>query len=160
MLFIKNMKALIPFSQNRVWFGVGSLDQKIAYLFDVQNGIENGMNDISKENMHEHKKEGERLASKGLSKEGELRAPNKYRNDQQSKSVRQRIIDGEWPDLIAEKERLLSSGQPQPLDGDISASIHMAKLAAYSGDESAFHMYYKLAQLEHYIVRDTSRKIR
>ena len=41
-LFIKNMKALIPFSQNRVWFGVGSLDQKIAYLFDDQNGIENG----------------------------------------------------------------------------------------------------------------------
>ena len=41
-LFIKNMKALIPFSQNRVWFGVGSLDQKIAYLFDEQNEIESG----------------------------------------------------------------------------------------------------------------------
>ena len=111
--------------------------------------------------MHGHKKEGGQVASKELSKEGKLRASNTaYRNDQQSKSVRQRIIDGEWPDLIAEKECLLSSGQPQPLDGDISASIHMAKLAAYSGDESAFHMYYKLAQLEHYILRDTPRKTR
>ena len=107
------------------------------------------------------KKEGEQRTSKEPSKEGELKAPNTAcRNSQQSKSVRRRIIDGEWPDLIAEKECLLSSGQPQLLDGDVSASIHMAKLAAYSGDESAFHMYYKLAQLEHYILRDTPRKTR
>ena len=111
--------------------------------------------------MHGHKKEGEHGASKEPSKEGELKAPNTAnRNSQKVRSVRQRIIDGEWPDLIAEQECLLSSRQPQPLDGDISASIHMAKLAAYSGDESAFHMYYKLAQLEHYIVRDTPRKTR
>ena len=38
------------------------------------------------------------------------------------------------------------------------ASMHMAKLAAHDGNESAFHMYFKLAQLEHYIRRDTPRK--
>ena len=37
-------------------------------------------------------------------------------------------------------------------------SIHLAKQCALEGNESAFHMFYKLAQLEHYIRRDTPRR--
>ena len=37
-------------------------------------------------------------------------------------------------------------------------SIRLAKQCALEGNESAFHMFYKLAQLEHYIRRDTPRR--
>ena len=73
------------------------------------------------------------------------------------KSIRQRIIDGEWSDLIAEKESSNGGNHSDSPDSDVYASMHMAKLAAYNGDEAAFHMYFKLAQLEHYIRRDTPR---
>ena len=51
------------------------------------------------------------------------------------------------------------------MEGEMSVSLRKSsfliyRIPLYSGDESAFHMYYKLAQLEHYIVRDTPRKTR
>ena len=97
-------------------------------------------------------KEGESLVTKVPSKEGEQGVSN---TSPKQKSTRQRIIDGEWADLIAEKG---CSAQSKSLDDDVFASMHMAKLAAHDGNESAFHMYFKLAQLEHYIRRDTPRK--
>ena len=109
-----------------------------------------GEHDKSK--LHECTKEGEPLATKVSSKEGEQGIPN---TSPKEKSTRQRIIDGEWADLIAEKGY---SAQSKSLDNDIFASMHMAKIAAHEGNESAFHMYFKLAQLEHYIRRDTPRK--
>ena len=102
--------------------------------------------------MQEFTKEGEHHATKVSSKEGEQGKPN---SSQKEKSTRQRIIDGEWADLIAEKG---CSAQSKSLEDDVFASMHMAKLAAHEGNESAFHMYFKLAQLEHYIRRDTPRK--
>ena len=42
-------------------------------------------------------------------------------------------------------------------DDDDESSLVIAKRAAQDGNESAFHMFFKLAQLEHYIRRDTPR---
>ena len=90
------------------------------------------------------------------SKEGELGTLNTPPN---KKSTRQRITDGEWADLIAEKGHSAGVSQSEPFNSDVVASIHMEKLAAHNGDELPFHMYFKLAKLEHYIRRDTPRKL-
>ena len=96
------------------------------------------------------KGQGKSHTPKVFSKEGETAAPKK-------RSIRQRIIDGEWSDIIAEKESSDGGNHCNPSDSDVYASMHMAKLAAYNRDEAAFHMYFKLAQLDHYIRRDTPR---
>ena len=54
-------------------------------------------------------------------------------------------------------------GEEKPHDEQLDIderfeSMYLAKQCALEGNESAFHMFYKLAQLEHYVRRDTPRR--
>ena len=79
-----------------------------------------------------------------------------------SKTLRQRIIDGEWMAMMTSHLATEKEGE-KPHDDQLDIderfeSIHLAKQCALEGNESAFHMFYKLAQLEHYVRRDTPRR--
>ena len=66
---------------------------------------------------------------------------------------------GEWHKLVGEKKGMLSYHLQDMSceDEDNESSLMIAKRAAQDGNEGAFHMFFKLAQLEHYIRRDTPR---